>query len=99
MAQKGLKMQEIMRKYFNPNKKVEYPKYGLEIWPGFISSVQLINNYVFVNVDVSFKIIRKTNALQAFKDLMQGNFSIYKGGDKERAKDEIIGCTVMTCYN
>jgi len=39
MAQKGLKMQEIMRKYFNPNKKVEYPKYGLEIWPGFISSV------------------------------------------------------------
>ena len=37
IAQKGLKMQEIGRKYFNSAKKIEYPKHGLEIWPGFFA--------------------------------------------------------------
>jgi len=27
IGQKGLKMQEIQRKYFNPNKKIEYQKH------------------------------------------------------------------------
>ena len=52
-------MQEINRKYFNPNKRVDYPKHGLEIWPGFFSAVHLIDNKILINVDVSFKIIRK----------------------------------------
>ena len=58
IAQKGLKMQEIGRKYFNSAKKIEYPKHGLEIWPGFFSSVKLVDQRVFINVDLSFKIIR-----------------------------------------
>lgn len=74
VAQKGLRMQEINRKYFNPNKRVDYPKHGLEIWPGFFSAVQLIDQKILINVDVSFKIIRKQNALQAFKDLLQSLF-------------------------
>jgi len=52
-------MQEIGRKYFNSAKKIEYPKHGLEIWPGFFSSVKLVDQRVFINVDLSFKIIRK----------------------------------------
>ena len=63
IGQKGLKMQEIQRKYFNPNKKIEYKKHQLEIWPGFISSVNIIKNNIFVNIDLSFKVIRRVTAL------------------------------------
>ena len=56
-------MQEIQRKYFNPNKKIEYKKHQLEIWPGFISSVNIIKNNIFVNIDLSFKVIRRVTAL------------------------------------
>ena len=63
MAQKALRMQPIGKKYFNPNKKIAYPKHAIEIWPGYVTAVNLINNKVFVNVDLSFKVVRKTNAL------------------------------------
>lgn len=63
MAQKALKMEPIGKKYFNPNKKIPYPKHSIEIWPGYVTAVNLINNRVFVNVDLSFKVIRKVNAL------------------------------------
>ena len=45
-----------------------------------------------MNVDVSFKVVRKVTALQHFKDLMQGS-------DKEKVRDMMIGATVMTNYN
>ena len=63
ISQKGLKMQEIQRKYFNPNKKIEYSKHQLEIWPGFISAVNIIGSKIFVNIDLSFKVIRRVTAL------------------------------------
>lgn len=85
-------MQPIGKKYFNPNKKIAYPKHSIEIWPGYVTAVNLINEKVFVNVDLSFKVVRKVNALQHFKELMQG-------GDKDRARDQMIGSTVMTQYN
>jgi len=57
-----------------------------------VTAVNLIHNKVFVNVDLSFKVVRKVNALQHFKELMSS-------GDKDRARDEMIGSTVMTSYN
>ncbi len=37
-------MENIGKKYYNPKKKIEYSKYSIEIWPGFITAVNLINN-------------------------------------------------------
>jgi hypothetical protein len=34
-------MEAIGKKYFNPKKKIEYNKHNLEIWPGFITAVNL----------------------------------------------------------
>lgn len=36
--------------------------------------------------------IRKTNALEHFKDMLRSS-------DRDRVKDDMIGCTVMTVYN
>lgn len=83
-------MEPIGKKYFNPKKCIEYAKHNLEIWPGFLTSVNLIGSDIFANVDMSFKVIRRVTALQHFKDL---------GQDKEKAKDDMIGGSVMTNYN
>ncbi len=85
-------MENIGKNYFNPNKKIEYPKFCLEIWPGYITSINQINKKMFANVDLSFKVIRKMSALTYFKELMQTSC-------KENIRHLMIGQTIMTQYN
>lgn len=92
MAQKYLNYEQIGKKHFNPLKMKPYDKYLLEIWPGYTTSVNLIQNNIFVMVDLSYKCVRKVTALQAIKELP---FS----GDREKIRDALRGQTVMTIYN
>lgn len=41
-SQKALNFEEIGRKHYNPKKSTEYKKHNLEIWPGFLTSVNII---------------------------------------------------------
>ncbi len=59
-------MQKNEKKYFNPNKKIDYQKHELEICPTLISSVNIIKNNIFVKIDLSFKVVRRVTVLQHF---------------------------------
>jgi aubergine-like protein len=93
MALKGLRFNEIQRNLYNVDKAVQYNKHKLEIWPGFFSSVNLYSDQIFINVDLSFKVLRQQSALEYFRDLQNNQMPL------ERIKDEMIGSTVMTTYN
>ena len=32
---------EIMGRYFDPKRRVDYPRHGLEIWPGYFTALKI----------------------------------------------------------
>ncbi len=67
-ALKGMGYLEIMGKYFDAKRKVEYKQHGVEVWPGYFTALKIRDNQLFVQVDLCFKIIRKQTLLEYFKD-------------------------------
>ena len=83
-ALKGMGYLEIMGKYFDKTRRVEYKQHGLEVWPGYFTALKIRENQLFVEVDLCFKIIRKQTLLEYFKEQVISQ-------DKEKVKDELIG--------
>jgi aubergine-like protein len=92
---KLIEMQQIGRNYFNPKQAVAIKQHGLEIWPGFATSILNYETSVLLMCDVSHKILRINTVLDDLYDIRnqaRGNF-------KEEAMKKLLGQIILTRYN
>jgi aubergine-like protein len=90
------KMNAIGRNYYNPKDAVRIPQHGLEVWPGFSTSILQFENSTMLIADVSHKILHSKSVLDTMYDL----YDSCRGGNfKDICAKKIIGQIVLTRYN
>ncbi|KAK2702004.1 hypothetical protein QYM36_019391 [Artemia franciscana] len=92
----SLNLTQIGRNFYDMETSTPVPQYNLEILPGFVTAMAEYEGGIMVQVDVSHKVLRRANALEAM-------INIYKRFPKdqvqEQIKKELLGQVVMTRYN
>ena len=85
------------RAFFNAKAKATLDQHGVEIWPGYVVSVDQMEGGVYLQCDTSNKVMRTRTVYDLVKDCYGG---AKQGVDyQDVAKKELIGCTVITRYN
>eukprot|EP00347_Sterkiella_histriomuscorum_P022394 403330644 len=92
---KKIRYKQIGRNFFNPNQSKVLAQYNLEIWPGFASSLQMLQNGILLNMDICHKVIRTDTVLDFINDIKNKA----RGDPREEIKKALQGTTVMTTYN
>eukprot|EP01097_Dermamoeba_algensis_P011811 TRINITY_DN92_c0_g1_i6.p1 TRINITY_DN92_c0_g1~~TRINITY_DN92_c0_g1_i6.p1 ORF type:complete len:708 (-),score=135.14 TRINITY_DN92_c0_g1_i6:114-2237(-) len=88
-----LKLEPIGRQYFNPRLAVNVPAHGLQIWPGYFTSIIPTDRGTALNADVAHKIIRTQSVWEYMDYLWQS------GLDERQIEAEVVGQSVLTKYN
>lgn len=89
---------QIRKNYFDPSGAKQLQAHRLEIWPGFNSSVNILNEGILLNMNILYKVLRNETALDIVKKL--GQESYRNSNDlKEIFKDYFKGVAVLTRYN
>ena len=66
---KKIRYKQIGRNFFNPNQSKTLSQYNIEVWPGFSSSLQMLEKGVLLNVDICHKVIRTDTVLDLINDI------------------------------
>jgi len=89
---------QIRKNFFNPAGAKHLQTHKLEIWPGFNSSVNILNEGVLLNMNILYKVLRPETALDIVRNL--GQDSSRNCNDlKEIFNDYFKGVAVLTRYN
>jgi len=66
---KRIKFKQIGRNFFNPAQSHKIGHHNIEVWPGFASSLQMVQQGVLLNVDIVHKVLRTDNVLDFMGDV------------------------------
>jgi hypothetical protein len=66
---KRIKFKQIGRNFFNPEQSTKINHHNIEVWPGFASSLQMVQKGVLLNVDIVHKVLRTDNVLDFMSDV------------------------------
>lgn len=75
--------------------KVVLPNVGLELWPGYATSIRQHDGGTMMCTEITWKVLRDETALDIIKQL----HSQYGANYEHPLRDEILGVVVMTGYN
>lgn len=93
---RSLKMVMMGRNYYTPERKVQFPQYSIELWPGCIASVSPVQNGIALICDVSHKTIRLDSVLTSITQIQSNT----RGGNwKAAVEAELVKGIVLTRYN
>jgi len=84
-----LKFKSIGRNWFDENSSIPIREFNIELWRGVIATLAYIQAGVSLNVDVTFRTIRKDTAAQVIASC---------GRDKDKITNALQGQTVLTTY-
>lgn len=90
-----IKFKQIGRSYFNPDQQHTIPHHGIQIWPGFSSSLQAVQRGVLLNIDIVHKVLRTQSVLSILNEVKDRA----RQDPIEAIKKALIGSTIMTTYN
>ncbi|XP_076473109.1 piwi-like protein 1 [Babylonia areolata] len=92
-----MSMQQINRHHFNTEKAYKVEEHGLEVMPGFQTSILRFESDILLDIDIAHKILRMHSVLDQMKSIEK----MYpKEGERiKRCNKEIIGSVVLTKYN
>ena len=86
----------INRQHYSPLHKIEIQQHRLEVWPGWLTSIQRLDGGMKLSIDATFRVLR----LQTVLDLMTEIKNRNRGSRlKELLETELVGTIVMTRYN
>lgn len=95
-AMSRLKFVIINRQHYSPLHKISIEQHKLEVWPGWITSIQRLDGGIKLSVDASFRVLR----LETVRDLVLEISKRNRGTNlKESLESELVGTIVMTRYN
>ena len=87
---------QIRRNYYNPKKATFLNHNGdLEVWPGFVSSVNQFREGAMLNIQTCTRLIRTDTAWDMLNQIIKSNSSSVMS----EANDFFKGCVVITRYN
>ncbi|XP_074527387.1 piwi-like protein 2 isoform X2 [Halichoeres trimaculatus] len=89
----GLKL--VGRNHYNPENAVVLGKHRLQVWPGYSTSIKHTDGGLYLNVDVSHKVLRNDSVLDVMNMLYQQS----KENFQDECTKELLGSIVITRYN
>ncbi|XP_055592749.1 protein aubergine-like isoform X1 [Uranotaenia lowii] len=92
-AMGGLNLQLIGRNFFDPGAKIVIPQHGLELYPGYITSIRQHEQDVLMCAEINHKVMRSETCYGLFKQCAQSG-----GNYKDNYKRLILGSVVMATY-
>lgn len=93
VLQAKMKFKQVGRSYFDPTRS--YSSNGLDIWPGYKTSLKLLNDKYYINIDSVSKVLRKDTAIEAIYEIKNN----CKHDWESRVKKDLVGQSVNTKYN
>lgn len=90
-----LNYQRVGRKCFDPTSPKIIPQHKLEVWPGYIKSVEEQEGGLMLLLDVSHRVLSQKSVLEFLTDVLQKS----RDNWKDMAKKALIGSVVLTKYN
>jgi len=90
-----LKMCQMNKNFYDPTAGHLVPQHKLEIWPGYVTSVQEFEGGVMLCCDVSHKVLRTQTAYQLIKDVVAQKPADMQGS----VLKALLGAVVLTRYN
>ncbi|XP_076679730.1 aubergine isoform X3 [Andrena cerasifolii] len=90
-----LKLQLVGRDYFDAHSKIEVREFGLELWPGYLTSIRQHENDILMCAEVTHKVMRQQTLLDILNDCYQKNRHEYK----QLFESQVSGLVVLTDYN
>ena len=90
-----LKMCQMNKNFYDPTAGHLVPQHKLEIWPGYVTSVQQFEGGVMLCCDVSHKVLRTQTAYQLIKDVVAQKPADLQGS----VLKALLGAVVLTGYN
>lgn len=85
----------INRQHYSPMHKIIIEQHRLEVWPGWVTSIQRLDGGIKLAVDASFRVLR----LETVRDIMMEIKNRARGNLKEAFEQELVGAIIMTRYN
>ena len=83
---KLLEMSQVGRYYYDPKRPAPIPQHRLELWPGYITSIQAYEGQLPRLLFKLFAILWKNNLLGICRELL--NISSLKSSSKIKAKQQ-----------
>ncbi|XP_001657626.2 protein aubergine [Aedes aegypti] len=92
-AMGGLNLQLIGRNFFDPAAKVTVSQYGIELYPGYVTSIRQHENDVLMCAELTHRVMRTDTCYTLMKQCMN-----HGGNWKDNFKRMILGSVVMATY-
>jgi aubergine-like protein len=93
VVQAKMRFKQVGRSYFDPTRA--YSSNGLDIWPGYKTSLKVFNDKYYINIDSVSKVLRKDTAIEAILEIKNASRHDWES----KVKKELIGQSVNTKYN
>lgn len=92
-AMGGLKLQLIGRSFFDPEAKITVRQYGMELYPGYVTSIRQHEQDVLMCAELTHRVMRTDTCYSLFEQCMN-----QRGNVKDNYKRMLLGSVVMTTY-
>uniref|UniRef100_A0A182NPY6 Uncharacterized protein n=1 Tax=Anopheles dirus TaxID=7168 RepID=A0A182NPY6_9DIPT len=90
-----LQLTEMGRKHFDPTQARIVPQHKLEIWPGFVTSVNEFEGGLMLNLDVTHRVLMQTTVYSHIKTIAQAQGVQFR----DAVVKSLLGSVVLTRYN
>eukprot|EP00095_Tigriopus_kingsejongensis_P008061 maker-scaffold1289_size50518-snap-gene-0.8 protein:Tk08061 transcript:maker-scaffold1289_size50518-snap-gene-0.8-mRNA-1 annotation:"argonaute 3 protein" len=95
-----LKMVQMNRNYFNPTAQITMKDLNMEIWPGYVLSVEEYDGGLKLCCDTAFRVLRKDRAYDILEEIyLSMKDKRLKEDPKTAIAKALLGQTVLTRYN
>jgi len=90
----GMKLEQLGRNFYHPDKGIRFQQHQLELWPGYITAIGPHEKDTLLCVEVTHKVIRTETLLSVIKK-MQAT----PGDYRKNVSEAVMGGIVLTSYN
>ncbi|XP_035903682.1 protein aubergine-like [Anopheles stephensi] len=93
-AMGSLKLLLINRHFFDPEAKITIPQYGLELYPGYVTSIRQHEQDILLCVDVTHRVLRTDTCYKMLQTVQR-----QPGSFRDNFRKQVLGAQVMSVYN
>ena len=90
--------QMLGRRFFDPQQAAFIREYGLEVWPGFSTSVDIKSAGLLIQIDTSNRVLRTDSMLDHLRKLYTEAQAKHQD-PVQYIKKKIVGQIALTRYN
>lgn len=93
-AMNGLQLKLVNRNFFDPQAKVDFPQFHIQLWPGYNTSIRQHESGILLNAEITNKVMRTDTVYDVLKQTLKSGQNL-----KIEFPSKVLGLTVLTDYN